>query len=157
VICIIGAGDQKTQLLSEMEKLREKSAAHEVFVLIQEPGMWVNCATGEQAAELPLQRPAVVSGIARPERFERFVTASGKKVVRTVRFPDHHPFSASEIRAAVSAPADGLATTEKDALRLRTVELADLSHIWYLRLRLVFVQPYAEERFCRMVMEGTLC
>jgi tetraacyldisaccharide 4'-kinase len=157
VMCLIGAEEELEHLRADADMLRKQHAAARVYVLTQRPGEWVNLATGEQCVHLPLERPALMTGIARPERFERFVTATGRDVVRVVRYRDHHPFTTAEIATAIQSPADGIATTEKDALRLSTLKLADQAAIWYLRLRLVFDEPSAEEQFSRVIAEGTLC
>jgi tetraacyldisaccharide 4'-kinase len=67
-------------------------------------------------------RPFLLSGIARPERFEADVrTASGDVVGRTA-FPDHHHYRSMDVervfREARAARADAVVTTAKDAVRL---------------------------------------
>jgi tetraacyldisaccharide 4'-kinase len=67
------------------------------------------------------QRPWLVSGIARPERFHADVHGL-VKAAGTDSFPDHHRFSAGEWadveRRAAGAGADAIVTTAKDAVRL---------------------------------------
>lgn len=62
------------------------------------------------------------SGIANPEAFTATLRRAGAKVVRTIAFPDHHPFCARDLEdLQVEARAAGaalLVTTEKDAVRL---------------------------------------
>jgi tetraacyldisaccharide 4'-kinase len=62
-----------------------------------------------------------LSGVANPESFERSLQSLGLRVTGATRFPDHHPFSAAEIRAAarraVDEEADLLAVTAKDHVR----------------------------------------
>jgi tetraacyldisaccharide 4'-kinase len=71
-----------------------------------------------------------VSGIARPERFFSDVAAAGWHVVGTLAFRDHHQFDAGDVaritKAARSAAAAIVLTTEKDAVRLETQTLGDL-------------------------------
>lgn len=61
------------------------------------------------------------AGIARPEKFFASLRDGGCDVAETISFPDHHPYSAEELRALrVRADAAGaiLATTAKDHVRL---------------------------------------
>ena len=66
-------------------------------------------------------RVVAVAGIARPERFFRRFVRRDTSVVRELRFPDHHWYSAGDldrIRAiAKETGADLVVTTEKDAMR----------------------------------------
>ncbi len=68
------------------------------------------------------ERPWLVSGIARPERFHADVRERVTAVAGIDIFPDHHRFSAGEWagveRRALAADADVLVTTAKDAVRL---------------------------------------
>lgn len=60
-------------------------------------------------------------GIGRPEKFEDTLRAMGMALEALVPFPDHHPYSPSELRRlAAHAEASGaaLVTTEKDFMRL---------------------------------------
>jgi tetraacyldisaccharide 4'-kinase len=67
-------------------------------------------------------RVVAVAGIARPERFFSALRGEDYELVREVRFPDHHWYSASDldrIRAIVKETgADRVVTTEKDAVRV---------------------------------------
>lgn len=66
----------------------------------------------------PSPTAAVVTGIARPEPLQAHVGQVSQVV--PVEFPDHHRFSADDIRRideAVAAAGQGI-TTEKDAVRL---------------------------------------
>jgi len=68
------------------------------------------------------QRPWLVSGIARPERFHADVRERVAGLAGTDTFPDHHRFTADEWagvqRRAATAGADALVTTAKDAVRI---------------------------------------
>jgi tetraacyldisaccharide 4'-kinase len=68
------------------------------------------------------RRPFLLAGIARPDRFADDVRARVGSVAGSETFPDHHPYTASEIggifaRARASG-ADAVVTTAKDAVRL---------------------------------------
>jgi tetraacyldisaccharide 4'-kinase len=70
------------------------------------------------------------AGIAKPERFFSDLTASGRRPVDTMTFPDHHPYTQRDIdRIAERARSAGAAvalTTEKDAVRLEGLDLTGL-------------------------------
>jgi tetraacyldisaccharide 4'-kinase len=67
-------------------------------------------------------RPFLLSGIARPERFESSVRDSVGQVVGHRAFRDHHAFDARDLGECVAvaraAAADAIVTTAKDAVRL---------------------------------------
>ncbi len=67
-------------------------------------------------------RVFLFAGIARPERFETDVAASGGAIAGREFFTDHHRYHRSEIEALASRAratgAEALATTAKDAVRL---------------------------------------
>ncbi len=67
------------------------------------------------------------AGIGRPEKFFATLTGLGAELAETRAFPDHHPYSAGDLRdlreRAQALGAD-LVTTEKDAVRL-TLEQRD--------------------------------
>jgi tetraacyldisaccharide 4'-kinase len=67
-----------------------------------------------------LKNRAVVAfaGIAKPERFFAALKSVGVQPVKTVRFRDHHHYSARDIE---KLGGEILITTEKDAVRLRTI------------------------------------
>jgi tetraacyldisaccharide 4'-kinase len=75
-----------------------------------------------QAALLRGRRVLAFAGIGDPARFFDTLEASGVDVVRRRAFPDHHPFSQSEIESLIAdARRDALTlvTTEKDLARMR--------------------------------------
>ncbi len=76
-------------------------------------------------AALRGKRVLAFAGIGDPDRFFRTLRASRIDVVRERAFPDHHPFSKSEIEnltAEAKRDALTLVTTEKDLARLRGSE-----------------------------------
>ncbi|HZW76438.1 MAG TPA: tetraacyldisaccharide 4'-kinase [Caldimonas sp.] len=101
----------------------------------------------------PESRVFVVTGIARPERFEADVVAAGWHVAGTLPFRDHHPYVARDIKriaaAARAARCAIVLTTEKDAVRLAACELGDLP-IASVPL-MVGIEP--EDRFREWLLE----
>lgn len=81
----------------------------------------------EDDTKLPLEWLAgrdvlVLCGIANPASFARTVADAGARVTRTIAYPDHHPFTPSELDRALSlataSGAERIVTTEKDAVRV---------------------------------------
>jgi tetraacyldisaccharide 4'-kinase len=76
-------------------------------------------------------RVFLVAGIARPDRFEADIAAAGWEIAGMLTFRDHHRFSPRDVKrigaAAKSAAAAIILTTEKDAVRLTSQLLGDLS------------------------------
>jgi tetraacyldisaccharide 4'-kinase len=73
------------------------------------------------AARLSGARVLAFAGIGRPRKFFATLEVCGAAVVRTREFPDHHPYSAEELRALLDqAQSNGLlpVTTEKDLVRI---------------------------------------
>jgi tetraacyldisaccharide 4'-kinase len=70
-------------------------------------------------------RRVAVAGIAHPQRFFDALGEAGFEVAATLRFADHHRYTASDIERIASAlrssGAEGVVTTEKDAVRLAHV------------------------------------
>jgi tetraacyldisaccharide 4'-kinase len=82
---------------------------------------------------------AAVSGIAGPEGFHRALERLGAHLAARLVYPDHHPFSPSDVRhfleAARAAGAEWIVTTEKDAVRLAGESPRPLP-IYALRIRI---------------------
>ncbi|HWK33291.1 MAG TPA: tetraacyldisaccharide 4'-kinase, partial [Hyphomicrobium sp.] len=90
------------------------------------------------------QRPLLAfAGIANPRRFYRLLEKLGGKLVDTVSFPDHHPFTpadAAKLIGAARATGAQLVTTEKDFARLKgdaaLAELAEATRIVAIEMRI---------------------
>ncbi|RKH23362.1 tetraacyldisaccharide 4'-kinase [Corallococcus praedator] len=86
------------------------------------PTGWWDASGTEHATTALEGRPVLVlAGLARPGGFLRTVTALGAQVRDAALFPDHHRFTADELRdVAARARREGalVVTTEKDAVRL---------------------------------------
>ena len=72
----------------------------------------------EPLAALGDPRSFAVAGVARPERFAATLAAAGARVVRLLRFPDHHAYTADDVAAIAPAGEGTLVTTEKDLVKL---------------------------------------
>ncbi len=97
-------------------------------------------------------RVVAVAGIARPERFFQDLDASLWRVVRTLRFRDHHAFTPGDVEriARMARSEDAcIVTTAKDAVRLERVAAPD-ARIAVVPLT-VTIEP--GERFARWLIE----
>ena len=98
---------------------------------------------------LPLERTRVVAvaGIARPHRFFDALRHGGHDVVRELSFPDHHWFSAADVRdverQAGERGATMIVTTAKDGVRLERHRSA-LTLPWAILPLKVFIEPGVE-------------
>lgn len=75
--------------------------------------------------ELKEQPQALLSGIADPDSFENLIRNLGIEVKNIFCFPDHHPYTPSDLERIIQearlAGAKGIITTEKDAVRLEGI------------------------------------
>jgi tetraacyldisaccharide 4'-kinase len=95
----------------------------------------------------PASRVFVVAGIARPDRFIADVASAGWEVAGTMTFRDHYHFTATDLQriiaAATGARSSIVLTTEKDAVRLASLDLKDTPIAWLPLV--VGIEP--EDRF----------
>ncbi len=103
----------------------------------------------------PESRVFVVTGIARPDRFEADVAGAGWQIAGVMTFRDHHPFDARDVKriatAAQAARSAIILTTEKDAVRLAACDLGTLP---IASVPLIFaVEP--PDRFRNWLMDRT--
>jgi tetraacyldisaccharide-1-P 4'-kinase len=89
--------------------------------------------TGPPAGDL-----LAVSSIAEPETFHEMVRSGASGVVECMAFPDHHPFSAKDVRRIVKRAAGRpVVITEKDAVKLRSFS-QELPGTYVLRLQVAW-------------------
>ncbi len=130
--CVFPAGPLRAPLPPQLARtdalivVGDGSAAKAVAAGIPERGKPVLSAhlKPDEASVAALRGKPVLAfaGIGDPNRFFRTLRASGIEVVGERAFPDHHPFSNSEIETLIAeAKRDALTlvTTEKDMARLR--------------------------------------
>ena len=93
------------------------------------------------------KRVVAVAGIARPQRFFDALRKQGYDVVREFTFPDHHWFTAADVREIEAKVrelgASAVVTTAKDAMRLERYRNG-LTSPWAILPLSVFVEPSAE-------------
>jgi tetraacyldisaccharide 4'-kinase len=93
------------------------------------PVLRATLKSGPEAAELAGKRVVAFAGIGRPDKFFASVEAAGAEIIESVAFPDHHPFSATELTDLFRTADDAgavLVTTAKDAVRVPEVLRARL-------------------------------
>jgi len=78
--------------------------------------------------KLPLEylqgkKVVALAGVARPESFSRLLTELGAQVVRTVFYPDHHGYQATDLNKVERSSV--IITTEKDAVKLRSLSFSE--------------------------------
>jgi tetraacyldisaccharide 4'-kinase len=71
-----------------------------------------------------------VCGIGNPNRFYQTMQELGISTVKHT-YADHYNFSGTEVRFG---DAMQVVCTEKDAAKLKHIEDADFSHVWFLRV-----------------------
>lgn len=107
-----------------------------------------------QGAALAGRRVLAFAGIGRPEKFFASLREAGAQIAAMRAFPDHHPFRAADL-ARLAADAErlgaGLATTEKDAMRLPDAFAARVS---VLPVALRFADPDAVRAQVRAILGG---
>lgn len=107
------------------------------------PVLRADLVPGSEGRDLAGQRVLAFAGIARPEKFFVTLEALGAKIVARKAFPDHHPYTAAEIRDLLDQ-AEALdarpVTTEKDAVRLRP---ASSGEVQVLRVAVSWRDPAA--------------
>jgi tetraacyldisaccharide 4'-kinase len=82
------------------------------------------------ATEAPAGPLVAFAGIGRPQKFYDTLTGLGATLADAISFPDHHPFTAADLkRLRDHARAHGarLITTEKDFVRLPAADRADIA------------------------------
>jgi tetraacyldisaccharide 4'-kinase len=132
---VFPAGPLRAPLLPQLARtdalivVGDGSAAKPVAAAIAARGRLVLSAhlraDDASVASLRGKRVLAFAGIGDPNRFFGTLRGSGIEVVQERTFPDHHPFSKSEIETLMAdAKRDRLTlvTTEKDLARLRTAE-----------------------------------
>ncbi len=100
----------------------------------------------------------VFCGIANPASFARTVTDAGGSATRILAYPDHHPFTPSELDQALSLAEETgvecIVTTEKDAVRIPT-DHAIRKHLVALDIELrVISGGHAVDHILSMLDEG---
>lgn len=126
------------------------SAAHTAGEPVSE-----NTQVSNELEWLSGRRLLLASAIADGKALERQVVAQGVKLVRHLRFPDHHDFTSADVANLVheARDAEGVLCTLKDAVKLAPLWPRAAAPLWYVSQTLV-VDRGAEvlERECDRVL-----
>ena len=87
--------------------------------------------------EVP-ERARIVTAVAGPEGVVAGAESLGVEVESLVDFPDHHDFTAGDVREALSGWEGPVVVTEKDAVKLRALREARTADVRVLRQRVDF-------------------
>lgn len=123
-------------------------------VLFQEMGHWVNAGDNSTASCPPLQNPVLICGIARPERFLAMVLRTGVTPCAKLVFPDHHQYTTNDLPELRELYSKGIITTEKDAVRLQSLGIAESRKVWYCTVVLRFADRTDEEQLHSLIDES---
>jgi len=137
--------------------LRARIAKHNptagIIECIHHPLYFEDVFTGEQHG-LDLirgRKVASLSGIARPESFERSLVRLGAELVYSKRFADHHRFTQQEVLNGVNRSkkrqATAIITTQKDAVRFPKIDRRDLP-IYFMRVEIKIISGAKDFNDC---------
>lgn len=138
IILTKSGGKPQDDLIREIRKYNRRA---DIIVTDHGPKYLENIFTRERK---PLEFlrgkwTACMSGIARPESFEKIVEELGAHVEIRRRYPDHFWFDQDDLEAFVERCADRamdlIVTTEKDAVRFLQPEEMDVP-IYFLRIEI---------------------
>lgn len=121
--------------------IRRRNPRAEIIECTHRPVHLEDVFSGERLplADLKGARVAAISGIAVPESFERFLGRLGAVLVHAKRYADHHRYRQQEIidfiNESLSAGAEMIVTTEKDAVRFPRLDRRDLP-VFFLRVEI---------------------
>jgi len=87
----------------------------------------------------------LISGIGDPDSFEKLIARLGINIGLALRFPDHHPYLQEDLENVIQESRkkniDTIVTTEKDAVRLGSLQLTAYSlQLLYLRITLAITK-----------------
>ncbi|MGD9200045.1 MAG: tetraacyldisaccharide 4'-kinase [Chitinispirillia bacterium] len=147
IVCLIGLLDETGLMIKIKNKISESFPEIPVHIMHQSVEKWVNLKSGQHLKTLPSKRPLLLSGIANPYRFEKLVRSIGVIPYKIINYEDHHIFKNNEIANEIDSQIDGIITTEKDIIRLSGINLVKWLNIWYLKIKLVFLDNCSQTDF----------
>jgi tetraacyldisaccharide 4'-kinase len=138
VALLIGLRSNEDALRRGRDHLAGRFPHLQTAILFQEPGCWINARDGARLSRPPLAKPLLICGIARPSRFLTMVRNAGIAPAAEIVFSDHHPYAESDFSSEPEGVKNGIITTEKDAVRLRSIAVVPIEKMWYLTIELCF-------------------
>lgn len=146
IILTKSEGKPQDELIATIRKYNKLA---DIIVTNHTPDYLENVFTGER---IPLEAlrgkyVACLSGIARPESFEKLVEEQGARIEIRRRYPDHHWFDQTEmdtfVQRCANSAIDIIVTTEKDAVRFLKPDEMDVP-ILFLHIRIEILQGERE-------------
>jgi tetraacyldisaccharide 4'-kinase len=155
IALIIGPPELAGALMDRKRLLAARFPKLFIAVMFQVPGSWVCAADGRRIGVPPLQNPMLICGIARPGRFTDMIRKAGIIPSATLIFGDHHPYAPDNFRDYRKLLPNGIITTEKDAVRLRSMDVVQLEKMWYLTIDVRFADP-GDEIECNSLIDRVI-
>ena len=147
IALLIGNFENRMLLENHCIDLLQRFPHLKAFAVTQKAGLWVNADDGRTAEAPPLEKPLLVCGIARPERFVEMVRHAGIIPGDSIIFPDHHRYITNDFNKTRELYSNGVITTEKDAVRLKKIGVVPAGTLWYLNMELCFRNEAQEIEF----------
>jgi tetraacyldisaccharide 4'-kinase len=147
-VVIITRVEQAGDVASLKETIRRYTTAR-IFTARYAPRDLVDAATGETRPLAALNGAAVFTfaGIARPGSLASLLGSLGAVVKGTAWYPDHHPYTTSDLagvfQSALYTKATMVVTTEKDSVRLKSMAPKG---VWALRIDLEVIEKASWEK-----------
>ncbi|MBN1982582.1 MAG: tetraacyldisaccharide 4'-kinase [Chitinivibrionales bacterium] len=153
-ICLIGKKNDYDILQKNKKQILTRFPSVPVFILFQEFDHWVDAASRHRIEKPPFLNPLILCGIGRPKRFFDLLKERGISYTSSACYEDHHRFTEKEIAQLCTQTIDGIITTEKDFMRLSTINLVKRPNICYLKIKLSFDSPQDRVRFFGILFEN---
>ena len=129
------------------------------FIRLEE---WADNIAGEgvPVSFMSGKRVMAVSAIGNPASFEHTIGSTGAEIIESLRFPDHHDFTADEFSDIISQAAkndvEAIIITEKDAVKVPDLtnvkqELQAVVPIYVITITVKFLQ--GEEAFKKLIAD----
>lgn len=124
---VLITGTERVEDLGPLKRVIRQNTEARIFTSCQVPSDLVDVMTGETKPLSALRGTGVLafSGIARPASFVSLLRSLGAEVKAELDYPDHYDYKGSDLAAILQRAADERAsmivTTEKDAVRLRSL------------------------------------
>ncbi|MBD3316308.1 MAG: tetraacyldisaccharide 4'-kinase [Chitinivibrionales bacterium] len=152
ILCIIGAKEQAKVLTERARELQRGFPSAAVYPLCQQAIGWIDAKTGQSVDMSQLHEPALMCGIARPERFISMVQRMGIKPKEMLVRPDHHAFGRKEIMSFAKRGHTCFLTTHKDICRLPSKNCVNGLDFCYLKVSPTFLEEGHEREFRERVL-----
>jgi tetraacyldisaccharide 4'-kinase len=147
-VVVITRVEQAGDVDSLKETIRMHTAAR-IFTARYAPRDLIDATTGETKPLTALNGSAVFAfaGIARPASLATLLRSLGAVVKGTAWYPDHHPYTKSDlarvVQSAVESRVTMVVTTEKDSIRLKGMAPEG---VWALRIDLEVLEEASWEK-----------